>query len=237
MKKIGLALMVLVLSAALLPARAAPAQWVAGTNYTVLAQAQTPTVPANKVEVMEIFSYACPFCDKFQPIVNQMEHSLPRYAQLVYLPASFIPAEDWPVFQQAFFAAQSLGIAGRTHQQMYDAVWKSGVLATVDQQTNEIKHPAPSLDAIAHYYSQLTGVDPQKFLAAARSFGVATEMRQADAQITAMQIPGTPCIVVDGKYRVEMDSLKSPQDVISLVDFLVAKAHSEHLHPAARPSA
>jgi protein dithiol oxidoreductase (disulfide-forming) len=239
MKKIGLALIAAVLYASVLPALAAPAQqqWVEGTNYTLLDQPQTPTVPAGKVEVMEIFSYACPFCDKFQPIVRQMQRGLPHYAQMVYLPASFIPAEDWPVFQQAYFAAQSLGIAERTHQAMYDAVWKSGVLATVDPVTNEIKHPAPSLEAIAHYYSQLTGVDTEKFLTAARSFGVATEMRQADAQITAMQVPGTPCIVVDGKYRVEMDSLRTPEDVISLVNFLVAKAHSQHQHPAARPSA
>ena len=239
MTKIGLALLAAALCASVLPARAAPAQqqWIEGTHYTVLDQAQTPTVPADKVEVMEIFSYACPFCDKFEPVVVQLEHSLPHYAQMVFLPASFIPAEDWPVFQQAYFAAQSLGIADRTHQAMYDAVWKSGVLATVDPNTNEIKHPAPSLEAIAHYYSQLTGVDSEKFLTAARSFGVATQMRQADAQITEMQIPGTPCIVVDGRYRVEMDSLHTPDDVIGLVKFLVAKAHSEHQHPAARPSA
>ena len=239
MKKIGLALLAVVLGAAVLPALAAPAQqqWVEGTNYSLLTQPQTPTVPADKVEVMEIFSYACPFCDRFQPIVHQLEQSLPHYAQMVYLPASFNPTEDWPVFQQAYFAAQSLGIAGRTHQAMYDAVWKNGVLATVDPQTNELKRPAPSLEAIAHYYSQLTGVDAEKFLTAARSFGVATEMRQADAQITAMQVPGTPCIVVDGKWRVEMDSLRTPEDVVSVVNFLVAKAHSQHQHPAARPSA
>jgi protein dithiol oxidoreductase (disulfide-forming) len=239
MKKIGLALLAVVLGASVLPALAAPAQqqWVEGTNYTLLEQPQTPTVPADKVEVMEIFSYACPFCDKFQPIVQQMQHSLPHYAQMVYLPASFNPAEDWPVFQQAFFAAQSLGIAERTHQAMYDAVWKNGVLATVDPNTNELKRPAPSLEAIAHYYSQLTGVDPEKFLTAARSFGVATEMRQADAQVQAMQVPGTPCIVVDGKWRVEMDSLRTPEDVVSVVNFLVAKAHSQHQHQAARPSA
>ena len=180
---------------------------------------------------MEIFSYACPFCDKFQPVIHKVERSLPPYAQMVFLPASFIPTEDWPMFQQAYFAAQSLGIADRTHQAMYDAVWKTGVLATVDQATNEIKHPAPSLEAIAHYYSQITGVDPEKFLTAARSFGVATQMREADAQIMAMQIPGTPCIVVDGKYRVDMDSLNSPDDVVSVVKFLVVKAHSQHPRP------
>ncbi len=237
MKKIGLALIAAVLCASVLPARAAPARWVEGTNYVVLDPAQRTTVPADKVEVMEIFSYACPFCAKFQPIIDQIEHGLPHYAQMVFLPASFIPTEDWPMFQQAYFTAQSLGIADRTHQAMYDAVWKTGQLATVDQSTNQLKHPMPSLEDAARYYSQLTGVSEQKFLTAARSFGVANEMRQADAQITAMQVPGTPCIVVDGKYRVAMESLSSPEDVVSVVKFLVAKAHSQHQHPAARPSA
>jgi protein dithiol oxidoreductase (disulfide-forming) len=237
MKKIGLALIAVVLYALVLPARAAPGQWVEGTNYVVLDPAQPTTVPADKVEVMEIFSYACPFCAKFEPIIDQIEHGLPHYAQMVFLPAAFIPTEDWPMFQQAYFAAQSLGIADRTHQAMYDAVWKTGQLATVDQSTNQLKHPMPSLEDAARYYSQLTGVSEQKFLTAARSFGVANEMRQADAQITAMQVPGTPCIVVDGKYRVVMESLSSPEDVVSVVKFLVAKAHSQHQHPAARPSA
>jgi len=237
MKKIGLALIAAVLCVSVLPARAAPAQWVEGTHYDVLDPPQPTTVPAGKVEVMEIFSYACPFCARFQPIIHQLERSLPHYAQMVFLPASFIPSEDWPMFQQAYFAAQSLGIADRTHQAMYDAVWKTGQLATVDQSTDQLKHPMPSLEDAARYYSQITGVSQQKFLAAARSFGVANEMRQADAQITAMQVPGTPCIVVDGRYRVAMDSLHSPEDVISLVKFLVAKAHSPHRHPGARPSA
>ncbi len=237
MKKIGLALIALFVSASALAAPAAPAQWIEGTNYVVLDRVQATTVPAGKVEVMEVFSYACPFCDKFQPIIQQLERGLPPYAQMVFLPASFIPTEDWPMFQQAYFAAQSLGIADRTHQAMYDAVWQSGELATVDQSTNEVKHPLPSLEDAAHVYWELTGIDPQKFLTAARSFGVATEMREADAQIMAMQVPGTPCIVVDGRYRIVMESLRSPDEVISLVKFLVAKAHSQHRRPAARPSA
>lgn len=237
MKKIGLALLAVLVYGSALPAGAAPEPWVEGTHYVVLDQAQPSTAPAGKVEVMEVFSYACPFCYKFQPIIQQLERSLPRNAQMVFLPASFIPTEDWPMFQQAYFAAQSLGIANRTHQAMYEAVWKSGVLATVDPTTNEPKHPAPSLEAAAHYYSQLTGVDAEKFLTVARSFGVTTEMREADAQITAMQVPGTPCIVVDGKYRVQMESLTKPADVISVVRFLVAKAAAQHRHQGARPSA
>jgi thiol:disulfide interchange protein DsbA len=224
MKKIGLVLIVVLAHTSVLPAGAASAHWVEGTNYVVLDQAQPTTVPAGKVEVMEVFSYACPFCNEFQPVIHRLESSLPSNARMVFLPASFNASEDWPMFQRAYFAAQSLGIATRTHQAMYDAVWKTGQLAIEDPSSHTLKRPLPSLEDAARCYSRLTGVSPQKFLAAARSFGVETQIRQADAQVMAMQIPGTPCIVVNGKYRVVMDSLSSPDDVISLVKFLVAKS-------------
>jgi thiol:disulfide interchange protein DsbA len=225
MKKTGLLLLLAVLVyGSVLPARAAPPQWVEGTHYDVLDQTQPTTVPAGKVEVMEVFSYACPACNSFQPYVTALERNLPRNAQMVFLPASFLPTEDWPVFQRAYFTAQSLGIADRTHQAIYDAVWKTGELATFDRQTNQIKRPAPSIEDLAGYYARLTGVSPQTFLAAARSFGVETRMRAADDQITAMQVTGTPTIVVAGKYRVNLQSLHTIGDVIPLVQFLVAKA-------------
>lgn len=224
MKKIGLALLAVFVCATTLPARAAPAQWTEGTNYIVVDQPQPTTVPKGKVEVMEVFSYACPFCNQFQPVINKLERSLPSNAQMVFLPAAFKPDEDWPMFQQAYYAAQALGIADRTHQAMFDAVWKTGQLAIADPTTNRMKNPLPSLEDAARCYSQLTGISPQAFLAAARSFGVQVKMREADRQIMAMKIPGTPCLVVDGKYEILMDSLSSPDDVIPLVKFLVAKA-------------
>jgi protein dithiol oxidoreductase (disulfide-forming) len=225
MKKTGLALIaVLVYAAAALPAWAAQGPWVEGRNYVVLHPAQPTTVAAGKVEVMEVFSYACPFCNKFQPTMHLVERNLPADAQMVFLPAAFNPSEDWPMFQQAFFAAQSLGIARRTHQALYDAVWKTGQLAIVDPGTNRLKHPLPSIEDAARVYARLTGVSAQTFLATARSFGVAMKMREADAQVMAMQIPGTPCIIVGGKYRIRVSSMRPPAEVVSLVKFLVAKA-------------
>ncbi|HVC30773.1 MAG TPA: hypothetical protein VND24_06270, partial [Steroidobacteraceae bacterium] len=128
-KNAGVALIAVLVFASVLPARAAPARWVEGIDYAALTPAQPTTVPAGKVEVMEVFSYACPFCNKFQPVIRELERTLPPDARMVFLPAAFNKSEDWPMFQQAFFAAQSLGIARRTHQAIYDAVWKTGQLA------------------------------------------------------------------------------------------------------------
>jgi thiol:disulfide interchange protein DsbA len=211
--------------AALLPATDGQTEqsWIEGRNYVSLVPAQHTNVAAGKVEVMEVFSYGCIACNNFQPVVEQLKRNLPPNAQLAFLPASFNPAEDWPMLQRAFFAAQSLGIAERTHQGMFDAVWKTGELAISDPATHRLKDPQPSIEDAADCYARMAGVKREAFLAAARSFDVDVKIRAADAQVAAMKVPGTPCIIVNGKYRVIMDSLKTSYDLIDLVNYLVAR--------------
>jgi thiol:disulfide interchange protein DsbA len=57
----------------------------------------------------------------------------------------------------------------------------------------------------------------------ANSFGVDSKVRAADAQILAMHVDATPTLVVNGKYRVVRDSLKSNDELFELVKYLVAK--------------
>ena len=199
------------------------ADWVEGRNYVRLDPAQGTHVPAGKVEVMEVFSYACPFCYRFQPVMQRLQHQLPADAKLTFLPAAFHPEEDWTVFQRGYFAAQSLGIALRAHEAIFDAVWKTGELAIIDPATNRLKEPLPSIEDVARGYARLTGVKQKAFLAAARSAAVDAKMRTADAQIVAMRVPGTPCLIVNGKYMVVLDSLHTADEVVAIVDFLVAK--------------
>lgn len=128
------------------------------------------------------------------------------------------------MFQRAYFAAQALGIAERTHQRMYDAVWQTGELATSDPLTHRLKSPQPPLEDAARLYAHWTGIKAEDFLAMAHSFGVDMKMRAADTQILAMQVPGTPCIVVAGRYRVNSDAVRTPGPLVELVRYLVAKA-------------
>ena len=202
---------------------AAGATWSEGVQYVRLAPPQQTTVPSGKAEVMEVFSYGCPACNAFQPVMEKLRRSLPANAQLVYLPAAFNPAEDWPMFQRAFLAAQALGIAERTHQAMFDAVWKTGELGITVPETNRLKQPLPSIADAARFYARVAGVDPQQFLAMANSFGIDSKMRAADAQILAMHVDATPTLIVNGKYRVIRDELKSNDELIELVKYLVAK--------------
>src|SRR5262245_25481336 len=210
-----------------LPAAARAATWTEGVQYARITPAQQTTVPAGKVEVLEVFSYGCPACNASQPVMDKLRHALPANAQLAFLPAAFNPSEDWPMFQRAYFAAQALGIAERTHQAMYDAVWKSGELAVSDPVSHRLKNPQPTLEAAARWYARVAGIKPEAFLTAAKSFSVEMKMKAADTQVAAMQVPGTPCLVVNGKYRLLLDSLNKAEEVIDLVNFLVAKEGSQ----------
>lgn len=221
-----LALPLLAVAILLVPPAAPAATWTEGTNYVRVTPPQQTTVPAGKVEVMEVFSYACPACNIFQAVMEKLRHALPSNAQLTFLPAAFNPQEDWPMFQRAFFAAQALGILERSHQAMFDAVWKTGELAVVTPGSNRLKDPLPSITDAASFYARVAGVDPQKFLAMANSFGVDSKIRAADAQILAMHVDSTPTLIVNGKYRVIRPSLQNDDQLIELVKYLVAKESS-----------
>src|SRR5579863_2376789 len=205
---------------ALLPVLAA--SFTEGQDYYAITPAQRTSAAPGKIEVLEVFSYGCPACNAFQPTLQLLKKSLPPEAQLAYLPAAFNASEDWPMFQRAYFAAQALGIAERTHQQMYDAVWKNGELATADPVTHRLRSPQPTIEDAARAYARWSGVKPQDFLAMANSFAVDMKMRAADAQIAAMQVPSTPCIVINGHYRIG-EEVRNPAQLIELVRYLVAK--------------
>jgi thiol:disulfide interchange protein DsbA len=195
--------------------------WVEGQHYFLVEPAQPTGVPRGKVEVVEVFSYACPACNLFYPVIDTLKAALPARAQLRYLPASWHPEEGWKTFQRAFFAAQSLGLVNRTHAAVFDAIWKSGELATVDPATHNLRSQLPTIVDVAKFYGRIAGVKPDDFLAAAHSFSVDASMKQADAQIRAYQADVTPTIIVNGKYRLTPRSAGDNEQFISLVKWLV----------------
>jgi thiol:disulfide interchange protein DsbA len=197
--------------------------WQQGVHYFLIEPAQPTSLPAGKVEVTEVFSYACPACNAFYPAIDRLRDGLPPNAQLDFVPAGFNPSEDWPMFQRAYLAAQILGIDRKTHDAMFDAVWKTGELAVVDPHTNRLKVPAPSIQDAAAFYARTAGVKPEAFLAAASSFGVDSRIRQSDQLIRDYRVDSTPTMIINGKYRLTPQSAGGPDQVIELVKWLVAR--------------
>ena len=197
--------------------------WTEGRNYFLIIPALHTSAPPGKVEVTEVFSYGCPHCSEFRPVIKQLRAELPANAVFNQVPASFNSVEDWPMLQRAYVTAEALGVADRANDGIFDAIWKSGEMTIVDPQTNRIKSPLPSIQDAAKVYNRLTGVPVDKFIAVSQPFAVDVKVKADDAFVLHGQVDSTPTIVVNGKYRLNTESAGGANQVLQLVKYLVAK--------------
>ncbi len=206
------------------PAFVEDPKWVEGKNYFRIEPAQPKVANTDKVEVTEVFSYACPSCNNFHPLVGKLAASLPSYAVMSYLPVSFIPQENFPMFQRAYLTAQALGVAEKANDAMYDAVWKSKELSSerADGQGLKPMSDLPRIEDAAKVYAKF-GVDPKEFVAVANSFSINTQAKRADQLVKAYGVEGTPTIVIDGKYRFDGPSAGGYAQMVELAKYLAAK--------------
>jgi thiol:disulfide interchange protein DsbA len=173
------------------PATAAR-QWQAGVDYAAIEPAQ-PTSTGDKIEVVEVFSYACPHCAHFQPYADELKSKLPANAQFVLIPAVF--NASWEPFARAFYTAQTLDLVGKTHQALFDALHRDHL-------------PLTSLDALANWYAGY-GTTAGAFLSTANSFVIDAKMSHGADLVRAYGVEATPTLVVNGKYRVSASSQRN----------------------------
>lgn len=198
-------------------------QWVEGKHYFEIKPAQRPDVPAGIVEVTEVFSYGCVHCNRTIPLMDRLKKSLPSNARMAYLPASFNAAESWPLFQRVYYTASALGLIPKMHNTVYAGVWSSNELAVVEPDGRRLKSPQPTLDDAARFFAKKAGIKPEQFLATAKSFSVEAQCRRADQLVKLYKVDSTPTLVVNGRYRVSSSLLRSEEELIGLVNWLVAK--------------
>ncbi|MEO7773764.1 MAG: thiol:disulfide interchange protein DsbA/DsbL [Steroidobacteraceae bacterium] len=201
-RKTGAIVAALVLSGAF---SAAESEFVEGRHYERLTPAVPVSTPAGVAEVVEGFSYGCPACFMAVPMTEGLKARLPEKTQLVYVPASFIPSEAWPMFQRAYVTAQVMGIADKTHEAMFEAIWKTGELPLIDQATRRVRQPLPGIEETA------------------KSFAVETKVGQAEQLVRAYQADSTPTFIVNGKWKVLAGTGASYEQMTQLILLLLKK--------------
>lgn len=187
-----------------------------GTHYARIDPPVATTAPAGKVEVVEVFNYACPHCATFQADVDKWRATAPAHVHFAYLPAAWSP--PWEAFARAYYAAEALGILTRSHEALFKAL---------HTERAEIRN----VEDLAKWYTQF-GVTAEQFMAAFESPETNAKIAKSRELVPAYKVDGTPSIVVAGKYRVTGEmacaAVASGQPcthaaVFEVVDFLVAK--------------
>jgi len=199
-------------------------EWVEGKHYSEIKPAQRPPdAPQGIIEVTEVFSYGCVYCNRALPLMDKIKKSLPANARMGYLPAAFNAGESWPMFQRVYYTAVALGLMPKMHEAIFSGVWTSNELAVVDAGGQKLRSPQPTIEDAAKFVAKKAGIKPEQFVATAKSFSVDANCRRADQLVKAYKITGTPSIVVNGRYLVNLGSTKSESELIELVNWLVAK--------------
>ena len=191
----------------------------AGVHYFPVDPPQ-PTSSGDKVEVVEVFSYACIHCAHFEPHVQAWKQKKPAAAAFSYLPAVF--NASWETMARAYYAGEVLGIAEKAHQDLFDGI--------------HVRRDVRNLEDIAKIYAKY-GKTEQQFLDATKSFAVEMKINRAKQMVPRYGVDGTPTVIVAGKYRVTGGSAGGMEKIFDVVNFLVAKeAAAAKAAPAATPA-
>jgi thiol:disulfide interchange protein DsbA len=180
------------LFALLLPAAAFaanPAAFVPteGVDYVVIDAAQPYRPLQGKVEVVEVFAYWCPHCAAFQPMVDAWKRRLPKDVRFTYVP---LTTENGDALSRGYFATEALGAVERTHAALFRAMHDEGTM------------PMNPSDGELQGWLVGQGLPATKLKAAWASPAMAADLRHASAFEHAVDIEGTPTLVVNGRYRI-----------------------------------
>ena len=197
---------------------------VEGTDYVTIAGGQPYRPLDGKVEVVEIFSYVCPACARFHPIVSAWERRLPADVRFNYVPASFRP--DWVPYAKAFYVSESMGLVGRTHDALINAIHLEDTLPGEGDAVDE--------QAVANFFGKY-GANPAQFLEQMNSFAVAAKVNSAKQFMVRSGADSTPTLVVGGKYRITTQT--GFDDVLRVADHLIARERAALAGGTATPAA
>ena len=184
---------------------------VEGKDYQLLTPPQ-PTSAPGKIVVMEFFSYQCSHCFTFHPFITSWAKRLPADVVFEQIPVS-LGNRSWAPIAQSFYALQALGKLEQLDRLIFNAIHTQSIKLNTEA------------DIIA--FVSRHGVNAAEFTTAFNSFGVKSSMARAEQQMRTHRVQGTPAIVVDGKYIILNDGIKSYEELLTRTDRVVAKIRAE----------
>jgi len=184
-----------------------------GRHYQRLMPTQPTVGGADKIEVAEFFWYGCPHCYDFEPYINNWDNEKPAGVRFVRIPAMWNGMLK--LHAQLYYTQEVL---------VRNGVIKDGpgfhaaVFQAYHRQNNRLMSEA----AIQTLFERF-GVSAEEFERTWGSFEVAQKLRVAEDLARRYSVANVPTVVVNGKYRTGGAEAGSYENLIDLIDELVAR--------------
>lgn len=180
--------------------------FAAGKGYVDIDPAQ-PTSSGDKIEVLEVFWYACPHCFDFEPHLKSWLETKPDDVAFKRMPGIF--NKNWIPHAKAYYTAEKLGILEKIHTPLFDAIHKEKKKIHTD-------------DAFKKFFAS-HDVDKSKFTEVYESEEIENKIKKAYIMGQRYKITGVPAVIVNGKYMISGSSAGSLENVLKVINQLVDK--------------
>lgn len=179
--------------------------YVAGKHYDVISGQVARTASRDKIEVAEFFWYGCGHCYAFEPMLEEWKKTLPE--DVAFRPIPAVWHEMMELHARAYYAADALGVLDTMHPVVFAAM-------NVDKKRLE------SRDAVAALFTA-NGVSAEDFAKAFDSFGVGSQVRQAQSAAKSAGMTGTPSMMIEGKYLITAQKAGGQAGMLKVAEYLV----------------
>ncbi len=177
-------------------------------KYVLVEPPQTTETPG-KIELVDVFWYGCPHCNRFMPILEAYLKKKPSYLELRRMPAIF--RKSWEMHARAYYTAQLLGVSEKLHVPIYNAIHKEG---------NKLN----TKESLRAFFAE-NGVSTDDFDQTFESFAVEALLRNSIKMQTRYGVRGTPTAIINGKYRTSGSLAGSFKEMIRVIDVLAKREY------------
>lgn len=197
----------ILLIAMLLPISANAAdQWKEGEHYTVISDKATA-----KPEVKEFFSFWCPACYRFEPLVKNIKKGLGEDVKFTKVHVNFMQFAG-PDVQDAATKAMIIARSMKQEDALNEAIFKF-----IHQQRSTVT----GLKDLRSVFV-INGVDPEAFDKMAKGFSTKSLVNKNNKEIAKFRehLNGVPNFIVNGKYQAKFTRSMTQDDIVNLVVWL-----------------
>jgi thiol:disulfide interchange protein DsbA len=182
----------------------------AGKHYTVISTPQPTSV--EKIEVVEFFSYACPYCREFHPVISDWSAKLPKDVTLRKVHVTF-GRPEWARLAKIYYALEASGNLAKLDNEVFKAVHDERIRFAND-------------DAVVKWVASKGG-DAQKFSEAFASAGIQSQVDRGAQEADAYKVRAVPAMGVDGRFLMKSDAASDYSELLLFTDHMTDQVRAE----------
>jgi len=183
------------------------ADLVEGVQYKTLKPAVPTSVAPGKVEVVEVFWYACGHCYVLEPKLAAWDKKgRPAYVQLVRMPATW--NDLLKLHARLFYTIEILG-----RPQLHDEAFR---------EVNIRRNRLDTREKIEAFFTS-RGVSKAEFDKTFAGFAVESKLARAADLNRRYRIVSTPTVIVNGKYVTDAGMAGGEEQLFQAISALAAR--------------